>query len=167
MGNCQGTHEAAVVEHPCGKIEKLFWAVTAHQLMMQNPGHYVAITKSDPTVSLRSKPKPIVKLLPAGAPLRVGTHYRLVNFEEVFMHFAQQSIGSILNGSKGTRQRSSDLIKSRCEEACEGARRRPRKMESSHMQGGSSMAPVFSSCWANHAVCVCEDVGLEKKKKKK
>eukprot|EP00249_Psilotum_nudum_P034444 c53503_g1_i1 orf=353-820(+) len=105
MGNCQAIEDAAaVVEHPSGKVEKVFWTKTAHQLMMQNPGHYVAITSSDQSGDTTGRRNVIVKLLPAGAPLCVGTNYRLVNFEEVFRHFAQESAtkncGSVLAESQ-------------------------------------------------------------------
>ncbi|CAN6195787.1 unnamed protein product [Urochloa humidicola] len=44
MGNCQAAEAAAVViQHPGGKVERLYWATTAAEVMRNNPGHYVAL----------------------------------------------------------------------------------------------------------------------------
>ncbi|CAL5064597.1 unnamed protein product [Urochloa decumbens] len=44
MGNCQAAEAAAVViQHPGGKVERLYWATTAAEVMQNNPGHYVAL----------------------------------------------------------------------------------------------------------------------------
>ncbi|KAM1209793.1 hypothetical protein ACFX2J_015283 [Malus domestica] len=44
MGNCQATDAATlVVQHPSGKEEKFYWAVSASEIMKMNPGHYVAL----------------------------------------------------------------------------------------------------------------------------
>ena len=44
MGNCQAAEAAAVViQHPCGKVERLYWSTTAAEVMRSNPGHYVAL----------------------------------------------------------------------------------------------------------------------------
>ncbi|XP_030531357.2 uncharacterized protein LOC115741529 [Rhodamnia argentea] len=44
MGNCQAIDAATlVIQHPCGKAEKLYWPVCAGEIMKMNPGHYVAL----------------------------------------------------------------------------------------------------------------------------
>lgn len=44
MGNCQAIDAAAlVIQHPCGKIERLYWPVSASEVMRLNPGHYVSL----------------------------------------------------------------------------------------------------------------------------
>ncbi|CAL5088522.1 unnamed protein product [Urochloa decumbens] len=44
MGNCQAAEAAAVViQHPGGKVERLYWATAAAEVMRNNPGHYVAL----------------------------------------------------------------------------------------------------------------------------
>ncbi|KAL5813939.1 hypothetical protein ACOSQ3_024715 [Xanthoceras sorbifolium] len=44
MGNCQAIDAATVaVQHPCGKVDKFYWAVSASEIMRMNPGHYVAL----------------------------------------------------------------------------------------------------------------------------
>ncbi|KAL6655941.1 hypothetical protein ACP70R_006767 [Stipagrostis hirtigluma subsp. patula] len=44
MGNCQAAEAAAVViQHPGGKVDRLYWSTTAAEVMRNNPGHYVAL----------------------------------------------------------------------------------------------------------------------------
>jgi hypothetical protein len=44
MGNCQAAEaEAVVIQHPGGKVERLYGAATAAEVMRGNPGHYVAL----------------------------------------------------------------------------------------------------------------------------
>lgn len=44
MGNCQAIDAATlVIQHPCGKVDKLYWPVCAGEIMKMNPGHYVAL----------------------------------------------------------------------------------------------------------------------------
>ncbi|GAB2223749.1 hypothetical protein Drorol1_Dr00004489 [Drosera rotundifolia] len=44
MGNCQAIDAATlVIQHPSGKLDKLYWPVTASEIMRTNPGHYVAL----------------------------------------------------------------------------------------------------------------------------
>ncbi|PON61067.1 D-ribose-binding periplasmic protein [Parasponia andersonii] len=44
MGNCQAIDAATlVIQHPSGKVEKLYWPVSASEIMKMNPGHYVAL----------------------------------------------------------------------------------------------------------------------------
>jgi hypothetical protein len=44
MGNCQAAEAAAVVlQHPGGRVERLYWSTSAAEVMRANPGHYVAL----------------------------------------------------------------------------------------------------------------------------
>ncbi|XP_050373777.1 uncharacterized protein LOC126791374 [Argentina anserina] len=44
MGNCQAIDAAAlVIQHPSGKIERLYWTISASEVMRLNPGHYVSL----------------------------------------------------------------------------------------------------------------------------
>ena len=44
MGNCQAAEAATVVvQHPGGRVERLYWATSAAEVMRANPGHYVAL----------------------------------------------------------------------------------------------------------------------------
>uniref|UniRef100_A0A803P8Y3 Uncharacterized protein n=1 Tax=Cannabis sativa TaxID=3483 RepID=A0A803P8Y3_CANSA len=44
MGNCQAIDAATlVIQHPNGKVEKLYCPVSASEIMKTNPGHYVAL----------------------------------------------------------------------------------------------------------------------------
>jgi hypothetical protein len=44
MGNCQAAEAATVVvQHPGGRVQRLYWATSAAEVMRANPGHYVAL----------------------------------------------------------------------------------------------------------------------------
>lgn len=44
MGNCQAIDAATLaIQHPCGKVDKFYWPVSACEIMRMNPGHYVAL----------------------------------------------------------------------------------------------------------------------------
>ncbi|KAG9152800.1 hypothetical protein Leryth_017633 [Lithospermum erythrorhizon] len=44
MGNCQAIDNATIlIQHPSGRIDKLYSPVNANQIMKTNPGHYVAL----------------------------------------------------------------------------------------------------------------------------
>ncbi|CAN6170448.1 unnamed protein product [Urochloa humidicola] len=47
MGNCQAAEAATVVvQHPGGRVERLYWATSAAEVMRAHPGHYVALVTS-------------------------------------------------------------------------------------------------------------------------
>ena len=85
MGNCHAVDPVcATVEHPNGKVEKLYFSASARQLMLLHPGHYVALVPPPPEPSpdgavVRVKRK--LKLLPPDTMLNIGSCYRLVSFE--------------------------------------------------------------------------------------
>lgn len=44
MGNCQAIDNATLlIQHTSGRVDKLYWPVTANEIMKMNPGHYVAL----------------------------------------------------------------------------------------------------------------------------
>lgn len=112
MGNCQAIDAATlVIQHPNGKVEKLYWAVSASEIMKINPGHYVALlisttlcplnrTNQDhdrPNNNLKNNNSNSVrltriKLLRPTDTLVLGQAYRLItsqglSFSFFFCHF--------------------------------------------------------------------------------
>ncbi|KAF2302471.1 hypothetical protein GH714_036468 [Hevea brasiliensis] len=94
MGNCQAIDAAAlVIQHPCGKIERLYWPISASEVMRLNPGHYVSLIIPLPPVSgdqhkdNNPEKKTVqftrVKLLRSTDTLALGHAYRLVTTQEV------------------------------------------------------------------------------------
>lgn len=121
MGNCQAAEAATVViQHPKGRVERIYWSVSAKEVMNSNPGHYVAIaTASLSTKSANATPARHLKILRPDDTLHIGHVYRLVSFEEVLKE---------MGGKKYTRlsklismQREKEKEKNGCDEATYGA----------------------------------------------
>ncbi|KAI4336103.1 hypothetical protein L6164_014673 [Bauhinia variegata] len=102
MGNCQAIDAASlVIQHPSGKVERMYWPVSASDVMKTNPGHHVALLISTATLcQSNSKPNescadnsdsnaanPVritrIKLLKPTDTLVLGQVYRLINTQEV------------------------------------------------------------------------------------
>ncbi|KAL0287846.1 UNVERIFIED_CONTAM: hypothetical protein Scaly_2754400 [Sesamum calycinum] len=97
MGNCQAVDAAAlVIQHPDGKLERMYWPVTASEVMKANPGHYVSLiiplppppTSSAVAHETSDNKKTAVrftrvKLLRPSDTLVLGRAYRLVTTQEV------------------------------------------------------------------------------------
>ncbi|KAG6601370.1 hypothetical protein SDJN03_06603, partial [Cucurbita argyrosperma subsp. sororia] len=89
MGNCQAVDAAAlVIQHPSGRIERLYWPVVASEVMRTNPGHYVSLIIPLPqSEDDNPEPKTVrftrVKLLRPNDTLALGHAYRLVTTQEV------------------------------------------------------------------------------------
>ncbi|KAJ9187616.1 hypothetical protein P3X46_003046 [Hevea brasiliensis] len=94
MGNCQAIDAAAlVIQHPCGKIERLYWPISASEVMRLNPGHYVSLIIPLPLSGDQDKDNSHqkkttvqftrVKLLRPTDTLALGHAYRLVTTQEV------------------------------------------------------------------------------------
>ncbi|XP_015582213.2 uncharacterized protein LOC8281926 [Ricinus communis] len=102
MGNCQAIDAAAlVIQHPSGKIERLYWPILASEIMRMNPGHYVSLiiplpvsaednnnnnqhnnnTAAAPAATTVQFTR--VKLLRPTDTLALGHAYRLVTTQEV------------------------------------------------------------------------------------
>lgn len=93
MGNCQAIDAAAlVIQHPSGRIERMYWPVSASEVMRTNPGHYVSLIIPLP-LSEQEEKKNVdeektvrftrVKLLRPTDTLVLGHAYRLVTSQEV------------------------------------------------------------------------------------
>ncbi|XP_028781756.1 uncharacterized protein LOC114737918 [Neltuma alba] len=95
MGNCQAIDAATlVVQHPNGKVERMYHPVTASQIMKTNPGHYVALLISSTLCSSQhnhhhrehnsdSVRLTRIKLLKPSDSLLLGHVYRLITSQEV------------------------------------------------------------------------------------
>ncbi|XP_027331904.1 uncharacterized protein LOC113847180 [Abrus precatorius] len=98
MGNCQAIDTATlVIQQPNGKAERLYWPVSASEVMKTNPGHYVALLISTtlcPTKNNENCPNksdnntnPVrftrIKLLKPTDTLVLGQVYRLISAQEV------------------------------------------------------------------------------------
>ncbi|XP_025812299.1 uncharacterized protein LOC112889745 isoform X2 [Panicum hallii] len=89
MGNCQAAEAATVVvQHPGGRVERLYWATSAAEVMRANPGHYVALVTHRPEGEGEERrgaaPRVTrVKLLKPRDTLALGQAYRLITVAEV------------------------------------------------------------------------------------
>ncbi|KAL3640346.1 hypothetical protein CASFOL_015314 [Castilleja foliolosa] len=91
MGNCQAAEAATVlVVHPGGKVERVYWSVSANEIMNSNPGHYVAQVVSQAPAGAENGEPPAkqLKLLRPDDTLIIGQVYRLISFEDVLKEFA-------------------------------------------------------------------------------
>lgn len=84
MGNCQAAEAATVlIQHP-GKVERIYWSVSAQEVMSSNPGHYVALVVTSPTNKTENgTPLKQLKLLRPSDTLLIGHVYRLISFEGI------------------------------------------------------------------------------------
>ena len=90
MGNCQAVDAAAlVIQHPSGRIDRMYWPVTASEVMKMNLGHYVSLiiplpmtgggeNSDDKTVRFTR-----VKLLRPSETLVLGRAHRLVTTQGI------------------------------------------------------------------------------------
>ncbi|XP_042385843.1 uncharacterized protein LOC121977327 [Zingiber officinale] len=90
MGNCQASEAATVlIQHPEGKVERLYWPTTAADVMKSNPGYYVALVtlyvseKEDGGGGGSAVRFTRARLLKAKDMLLLGQVYRLITSEEV------------------------------------------------------------------------------------
>lgn len=88
MGNCQAAEAAAVlIQHPGGsKVDRLYWSVSANEIMSSNPGHYVALVVASPAAATTENGLPVkqLKLLRPDDTLVTGQVYRLISFEGTY-----------------------------------------------------------------------------------
>ncbi|XP_022740369.1 uncharacterized protein LOC111292320 [Durio zibethinus] len=115
MGNCQAAEAATVViQHPGNKIERIYWSVSANEIMNSNPGHYVALVVTSPTLKNENgMPLKQLKLLKPDDTLVIGQVYRLISFEDVLKEFAAKKcvkLGKLLKqGGLGMDLKRKDL----------------------------------------------------------
>ncbi|XP_022752067.1 uncharacterized protein LOC111300715 [Durio zibethinus] len=106
MGNCQAAEAATVViQHPGNKIERIYWSVSAHEIMSSNPGHYVAhVVTSSTLKNENGMPLKQLKILKPDNTLLLGQVYRLISFEDVLKEFAAKKcvkLGKLLKERGG------------------------------------------------------------------
>lgn len=96
MGNCQAIDAAAlVIQHPSGRLERLYWPIPVSEVMRMNPGHYVSLIIPLP-VSQEEEANhhqdrdtvrfTRVKLLRPTDTLSLGHAYRLITSQGL-LHF--------------------------------------------------------------------------------
>ncbi|XP_064982041.1 uncharacterized protein LOC135584107 isoform X4 [Musa acuminata AAA Group] len=91
MGNCQAAEVATVViQHPGGRVERLYWPTSAADVMKSNPGYHVALvtlyvseTKTDGGGGAGTVRFTRVRLLKPRDMLLLGQVYRLITSQEV------------------------------------------------------------------------------------
>ncbi|KAL0461858.1 UNVERIFIED_CONTAM: hypothetical protein Slati_0073400 [Sesamum latifolium] len=92
MGNCQAAEAATVVIHHPGsnKVDRIYWSVSANEIMNSNPGHYVALVVPSPAGKAENGAAAVkqLKLLRPDDTLIMGQVYRLISFEDVLKEFA-------------------------------------------------------------------------------
>jgi hypothetical protein len=95
MGNCQAIDTATlVIQQPNGKEERLYWPVSASEVMKSNPDHYVALLISTTLCTSKDKENcsnkssdnnnnkvriTRIKLLKPTDTLLLGQVYRLIS----------------------------------------------------------------------------------------
>ncbi|KAL6512877.1 hypothetical protein OROHE_019667 [Orobanche hederae] len=94
MGNCLAAEAATVVvQHPGGKVDRIYWSVCANEIMNSNPGHYVAQVVAAQKAGNGAPPVKQVKVLRPDDTLVIGQVYRLISFEDVLKEF---KLGKVL-----------------------------------------------------------------------
>lgn len=115
MGNCQAAEAATVViQHPTengsgngngngqGRVDRIYYSVSANEVMSSNPGYYVALVLDSPPQSNGPPTRHQLKLLKPDETLHIGRVYRLISFEDVLKEFtAKKSVklGKLLKES--------------------------------------------------------------------
>ncbi|KAK8703047.1 hypothetical protein V6N13_021377 [Hibiscus sabdariffa] len=150
MGNCQATDAATLVlQHPCGRVERFYWPVSAREVMKMNPGHYVALLISTTFYHSHSNPgnsgkgsqpqqtnaNPVrltrIKLLRSTDTLLLGHVYKLITAQEV---------------TKGLSAKKHAKMKKN-QESGPAAQRSEQDKESKHERQRSSNSAARSKTW--------------------
>ncbi|XP_021908801.1 uncharacterized protein LOC110822876 [Carica papaya] len=117
MGNCQAIDAAAlVIQHPSGRIDRLYWPVTVSEVMRANPGHYVSLIIPLPVSQSEQETqdqeqKTIrytrVKLLRPTDTLALGHAYRLITSQEVMKVLHAKKHAKMKKQSESVRKQQS------------------------------------------------------------
>ncbi|XP_047333554.1 uncharacterized protein LOC124937086 [Impatiens glandulifera] len=93
MGNCQAVDAAAmVIQHPNGRIDRMYWTMSASEVMKMNPGYYVSLIipllSNDQQQQQQQQEEEIIRftrvhLLRPTDTLLLGRAYRLIPSQEV------------------------------------------------------------------------------------
>lgn len=138
MGNCQAVDAAAlVIQHPSGKMERMYWPIAANEVMKMNPGHYVSLIiplpLSDDEAGASNTKKSVrytrVKLLRPTDTLVLGRAYRLVTSQEVKKVLMAKKMAKAKINEKGS---GSDKLQTN-----EGKGREGKRCESENNDQGS------------------------------
>ncbi|CAL9167435.1 unnamed protein product [Musa hybrid cultivar] len=128
MGNCQAAEVATVViQHPGGRVERLYWPTSAADVMKSNPGYHVALvtlyvseTKTDGGGGAGTVRFTRVRLLKPRDMLLLGQVYRLItsqgSIRTASLPFPNSLLGSLISDSlpevaKALRQRKYEKLK--------------------------------------------------------
>lgn len=99
-----------MIQHPGSKTERVYWSLSAQQVMASNPGFYVAVLLKALPAKLedsadKSEPPPArqLKLLRPDDFLVLGQVYRLISFEDVLKNVvvAKKSMDMLLKETGG------------------------------------------------------------------
>ncbi|KAK9117055.1 hypothetical protein Sjap_016002 [Stephania japonica] len=118
MGNCQAIDAASlVIQHPSGRVERLYWPVTVSEVMRTNRGHYVALVialqspnsasttaASDSSIDGSNRDGggdgglriTRVKLLRPTDTMVLGQAYRLITTEEVMKGLREKKYAKMM-----------------------------------------------------------------------
>lgn len=88
MGNCQAIDNASIaIQHPSGRVDKLYSSVPASQIIKLNPSHCVALLLTTTTTAAATTGEPLritrIKLLRPTDTLLLGHTYRLISAQGI------------------------------------------------------------------------------------
>uniref|UniRef100_A0A453KRA9 Uncharacterized protein n=1 Tax=Aegilops tauschii subsp. strangulata TaxID=200361 RepID=A0A453KRA9_AEGTS len=140
MGNCQAAEAAEViVQHPGGKVERLYWPTPAAEVMKTNPGHYVALVilrlSPDDKAAAGDEAAAAAAVAGAGAAAKI-TRVKLLKPKDV-LHLGQ--VYRLITAQGSCTVLHSSLRPSTSE------REPPRSPSSLSMEAASSCARIPSS----------------------
>lgn len=133
MGNCQAIDTATlVIQQPNGKEERLYWPVTASEVMKTHPDHYVALLISTTLCTSKDKENcsnkrsddddnnnnnkvriTRIKLLKPTDTLLLGQVYRLISAQEVTKGMWAKKQAKMKRNSLAESAQKSNQIKER------------------------------------------------------
>ncbi|CAK8563067.1 unnamed protein product [Lathyrus sativus] len=129
MGNCQAIDTATlVIQQPNGKEERLYWPVSASEVMKTNPDHYVALLISTTLCTSKDRQNcsnkthtntntnnnnPVritrIKLLKPTDTLMLGQVYRLISNQEVTKGMWAKKQAKMKRNSSESAQKSNQI----------------------------------------------------------
>ncbi|XP_004508842.1 uncharacterized protein [Cicer arietinum] len=152
MGNCQAIDTATlVIQQPNGKVEKLYWPISASEVMKANPDHYVALLISTTLCTSKDKENcsnksenninntnPVrvtrIKLLKPTDTLLLGQVYRLISAQEVTKGMWAKKQAKMKRNSSESAQKSNQ-IKERIDKGAKSSEPEDNKESKSERQG--------------------------------
>uniref|UniRef100_A0A2P2MBP5 Uncharacterized protein MANES_05G090500 n=1 Tax=Rhizophora mucronata TaxID=61149 RepID=A0A2P2MBP5_RHIMU len=139
MGNCQAIDAAAlVIQHPGGKIERLYWPITASEVMRMNPGHYVSLIIPLPVSGEDQEQKTVqftrVKLLRPADTLALGHAYRLVTTQEVMKVLQTKKYAKVKKQRPETVEKLQTTAQEKQSSGCEAGKKKSNTEENQAMK---------------------------------